>query len=153
MSDQPELQPAARWRRLVAACIDLPVVAMVAMLLALITGAYEHHEDWVGIRPQVSALLLAFSAYFIVNTFLLVRRGQSVGKRLLGIRTVRASASSPPRLLRHMLRLLPLLPVAAVFFHWIYSLSLLIDVLAMFLPAKRCLHDYLAGTDVVRVAR
>ena len=141
---------AARWRRLLAAAIDLPLVAAVAMLLALVTGAYEHHEDWQGIRPQASALMLAFSAYFAVNAYLLVRRGQSVGKRILGIRTQQVSNGALPGLWRHMLRLLPLLPVAAVFFHWIYSVSLVVDVLAIFLPGKRCLHDYLAGTQVVR---
>ena len=144
------LQPASRWRRLLAAGIDLPVVAAVAMLLALITGAYEHHQDWVGVRPQVSALLLALTAYLLVNSYLLVRRGQSLGKRLLGIRTVLESSGELPSLWRHMLRLLPLLPVAAIFFHWIYSVSLIVDVLAIFLPAKRCLHDHLARTLVVR---
>ena len=146
------LQPASRWRRLLAAGIDLPVVAAVAMLLALITGAYEHHQDWVGVRPQVSALLLALTAYLLVNSYLLVRRGQSLGKRLLGIRTVLESSGELPSLWRHMLRLLPLLPVAAIFFHWIYSVSLIVDVLAIFLPAKRCLHDYLARTHVVRAS-
>ena len=146
-------EPASRWRRLLAAVIDLPVVATVALLLALVFGAYEHHEDWVGVRPQVSALVLAAAAYLLVNGYPLIRRGQTAGKLVCGIRTLTFVAGEVPALWRHLLRLLPLLPVAAVFFHWLYSLSLLIDGLAIFLPGKRCLHDYLAGTQMVRDAQ
>lgn len=40
--------------------------------------------------------------------------------------------------------------VAGLFFSLAASLLWLIDVLFIFGPTRRCLHDYLAGTHVVR---
>ena len=143
---------APRWRRLIAAGIDLMVVGALAMFLALVTGAFEHHQDWVGIRPQLSALALAVASYMLVNFHLLMVHGQTLGKRLLGIRAVALSDNGILRVRWYLLRLLPLLPIAAIWFHWTYSLAFLVDVLPILLPAKRCLHDYIAGTWVVHSA-
>lgn len=125
------------------------VVGALAMFLALLTGAFEHHEDWVGFRPQLSALLLAFTSYLLVNFYLLKAHGQTLGKRVLGIRAVALSDNSVSGCWWYVLRVLPLLPIAAIWFHWTYSLAFVVDVLPILLPAKRCLHDYIAGTWVV----
>ena len=140
---------APRWRRLLAACIDLALVAALALILAVVIGAYEHHEDWAGLRPQLSAMGLAGVSYLLIN-FRWLRCGQTVGKRLLGIRVVAVRDNANRAFHWHLLRLLPLLPVAAVFFHIGYGMAMVIGVLPIFLPMRRCLHDFIAGTRVVR---
>lgn len=150
MSDSSQLAP--RWRRMIAAGFDLLLTGALAMFLALLTGAYEHDEDWVGIRPQLSALTLAFVSYLLINGYWLRTCGQTLGKRLLSIRAVSIRDGGIVNTWWYVLRLVPLLPAAAVFFHLAFSLAFVINLLPILLPARRCLHDYIAGTCVVRCA-
>ena len=137
---------------MIAAGIDLMLVGALAMFLAIVTGAFEHHEDWIGIRPHISALSLALVSYLLINLYWLIVRGQTLGKRILRIRTVFIRDDGVARIGWYLLRVVPLLPVAAIWFHWAYSVAFLINVLPILLPARRCLHDYLAGTKVVPIA-
>lgn len=145
------LHPAACWRRLCAAGIDFVVVGSVALCLATVTGAFEHHEDWQGMRPQVRVLGLALLSYLLVNVYLLLIAGQTLGKRLLGISMLACSDNTVAALWRYALRVLPLSCVAGI---WIdpavFGAVFVLNLLPIFGPQRRCLHDYLAHTWVVR---
>lgn len=146
------LQPAARWRRLCAAAIDFVAVLLLALLLALVTGAFEHHEDWVGVRPQVRALGLALLSYLLVNVYFLSAAGQTLGKRFLQISMLARADDSVVALWRYALRALPLCAVAGIFIDPLaFGVVFLLDLLPILGPRRRCLHDYLADTRVVRV--
>ena len=88
---------------------------------------------------------LILLALRVANLFLLVKWGQTIGKRFVGIRVVDKERDVHPgaaRLIgiRVVLNgLLGLIPFYA-----------LVDVLFIFGQERRCIHDYLAGTRVVK---
>ena len=139
---------APHWRRIVAGLIDLVLSLAIAFVLAVVTGAYEHAEDYAGMRPVVSAVLLGATSYLLLNGWLLLADGQTLGKRWLGIWVAtRAGVSARwwQLLLRSPFVYLPLLlalgPLAAI---------PLVDAALALLAPHRAGHDYLLGTAVYR---
>ena len=150
MSAAPSL--AGRGRRLVATLIDALLVPAFAILLMLATGVLEHAQDWApGGRPILRMVLLGLTSYALLNLWLLWRRGQTVGKALLGIAIVDAKTGARAALWRLFLR--------GLFFPTLYLIALppyaalfpLIDQTLIFRKDRRCGHDWVSGTAVVRV--
>jgi uncharacterized RDD family membrane protein YckC len=87
----------------------------------------------------------------VVQGYPLARTGQTWGKKLLSIRIVDLHGELPPLWRLIVLRYLPtqllsLVPVAG-------NVYALLDALFIFRQDKRCLHDIIAGTQVVNVRR
>ena len=149
--------PATLLRRFLATIIDVILVPLFALLLMLVTGAFEHAEDYAGYRPWISAVLLGVASYLCLNGWHLWRRGQTLGKAALGIEIVmQADSTQAPiwrlvciRALFFPLLYLPLL--AVIITPWLLLIPLL-DQGFIFLSARRCLHDYLCGTAVLGAA-
>jgi uncharacterized RDD family membrane protein YckC len=95
---------------------------------------------YVGLLWMVIAL--------IINGVLAYRNGQSIAKKWLGIKDVRTDGSRVSFARIFWLR--NALNVCISFIPLIGSFYGLIDVLFIFGPAKRCVHDYIADTIVVR---
>lgn len=92
--------------------------------------------------------VLAAVATLTITTILVKRNGQTIGKKLLGIKVVRKDGSKAGlgRIfwLRYLLNsVFMLIPVLG----GLYSL---VDSLFIFGSTRRCVHDYLADTIVVR---
>lgn len=85
-----------------------------------------------------------------LQAFLVVRDGQSVGKKLVGIRIVKLDGSSVRFVDGVALR--TLLPWAVGYIPYVGVWLMAIDILFIFRKNHRCLHDLLAGTRVVKVA-
>lgn len=116
--DQTPANPVAVWSAMVA------------------TGGWFY----VGVAAAVCSLTL--TAIFVH------RNGQTIGKKLVGIKVARSdeSRATVARIfwLRYLVNtLLTLIPV-------IGSLYGLVDVLMIFGRARRCCHDYIADTIVIR---
>ncbi|GAB3252883.1 RDD family protein [Chitinimonas naiadis] len=144
---------ANRWVRLGAAVID-GVILMAASWLVLggamfvLIAYFSALQDYV-VLLGILILLTGWGMYLAINGYLLHTRGQTVGKRLVGIRVVRSNgerASLANLILRRYLPfyLLGLLPFLGM-------LIILVDVLFIFGKDQRCLHDMLADTKVVMV--
>ncbi len=101
-----------------------------------------------------------------LQSFLIAWRGQSIGKLALGTRIVDAGDGRRVGFVRAVLVRTWLVWMPALLFNdaWIQSLPralvipvivgcglLIADGLTIFGKPRRCLHDYLAGTRVVRV--
>lgn len=149
-----ELELAGRGARLGASLLD-SLVLLVLVALSLGFAWYV-----LGLRfpvlPRSGGLRLAYAGqtllaallYLAVNGRLLARDGQTVGKRLCRIRIARPDGSVPSLLdsfvKRHLLfSLARLVPFAG----FLVSLA---DVLMIFRDSRKCLHDDLAGTVVVK---
>lgn len=97
----------------------------------------------------VTLLLAGLFALMLVQIWMLTTRGQTLGKRVLGVRIVRAGDEGPAGFLRAwVLRsflpgVIGLVPGIGMFFT-------LIDIVFIFRPDRRCLHDLIAGTKVVK---
>jgi uncharacterized RDD family membrane protein YckC len=92
--------------------------------------------------------LLWMVIMLIINGILAYRNGQSIAKKWLGIKDVRTDGSRVSFARIFWLR--NVLNVCISFIPLIGSFYGLIDGLFIFGPAKRCVHDYIADTIVVR---
>jgi uncharacterized RDD family membrane protein YckC len=143
------LQLATRGARLRAALIDVVLGVFLVWLVARLTSfdafATGSASMWT---PQLATPLLGIAIFLAVHGWLLVRRGQTVGKVVVKIRIVRpdGTLASPVRVLA--LRygvgwLATLVPAAGQIWG-------LLDALMIFRADHRCLHDRIADTLVVK---
>ena len=150
-----EVQLAGRMRRLLATGVDAVLVPALTMLLIMLTNVMEDAEDYAApVQIVVSVLALAVISYLLLNGYLLWQRGQTVGKALFGIQIVGHRGGGPTTTPAAFWRLVcvralffPLLFVVVV--PW-WLLVPLIDQLMIFGKSRRCLHDLVSGTSVVK---
>lgn len=135
-------------RRLVAAAIDFVVVGIAGFVLVIATGAFEDAEDYAG-NILVRIVAFGFLTYFLVNGLLLWRRSQTVGKALLGLVVVTAGTDTRAPLWRLVVRAPFFMALYGVFLGW-PGLIALVDQAFIFGGKRRCLHDLICGTGVVR---
>ena len=151
---------AGRFRRLVAAGIDLVVTAIIAFALMWPLGLFEHEQAYESVQFVMRLLGLMLGSYVLLHGWLLRRRGQTLGKLLLRIRVVsqRDSEQMPAgALLVRVFWVLVLAAILALALPPMVALGLLGlmlvgDALFIFSPGRRCLHDYLVGSQVERVS-
>lgn len=143
---------ASRSQRLGAAladtCIGMAVTLPVMMRMGLLQRLREGQPMSGGER--VLFFIFGFAVFFVINGYFLARRGQTVGKMLVGTRIVSYAEGQllpPGRLFG--LRYLPIAVVAQI--PYFGGLLWLMDVLLIFGPETRCGHDLIAGTKVVNV--
>jgi uncharacterized RDD family membrane protein YckC len=98
----------------------------------------------------LAVLGLATFALQLVQIYLVSTRGQTLGKRFLGIRIVRASDGSNPGFARAWL-LRALVPGIIGMLPTIGSVFTIVNYGFIFRADRRCLHDLLADTRVVKV--
>jgi len=141
---------ASRWRRLGASIIDSFLVFVVALVFGLLThwNLFE-----AGARSKAGYvyinMLLAVCAFLVLNGYLLVTRGQTIAKAALGIRIVRPDGGKVSAARIIGLRYLP--GVVANLIPALGGLFALIDCLLIFRESRRCLHDDIADTIVIRI--
>ena len=160
--DAATVNLATRWQRFGGAFVDGLIIGVATAPAYL--GVAEGTFAKTATGTKGSALLL-FSmtgmwgliagalllAVGIVNWTLLASRGQSLGKIAAGTRVVMLDGSRAPFTKVVVLRtwifqFLPYIPGL----NSLAGLVGLIDVLFIFRADRRCLHDQLAGTKVVR---
>lgn len=149
-----QLELADRLMRLVAVFVDSFIfggVALVFMLPVIIASAVsgadsKPSETVMGV--SMGLLMLGMLALIIVNMVMLHRSGQTIAKRLFGIRILRTDGSQCSLLRIIFARWLPVGLLGAIpFIGIIFSL---IDPLLIFRSDQRCLHDLIADTIVVK---
>jgi uncharacterized RDD family membrane protein YckC len=158
---------ATRMSRFIAAGIDGSLEVMVGLALLVLVKLLA------GVLP-VSLTLLALPVLGVLlfqcfQWVLLAQDGQTIGKRLEGIRIVRNNGAPAGFLSAVFLRSMAM-PLAAFVAQGaasatddgplglalssvaqLFDLALTVDVLLILLPPRRALHDYLAGTRVIEV--
>lgn len=150
---------AGRWTRLGAYLIDRAIEAAFvlpgAMLLGWATLMRLTQGEWpqdAGVGRTAEGILvlgLGLFIIFVIQTCLLTFRGQSLGMVFLGIRIVRHRDGSPPGFI-HAVLLRNWLINLIVSLRYIGPAFFLADALFIFRPDRRCLHDIIADTKVVR---
>ncbi len=150
------LELVGRWRRLWGGIIDGLLFSLTG-LPAMVAGTRPFRiEVAIGRSPlQLSdtsragvissgafLLVLALQSYFIYT------RGQSVGKQACSSRIVGIDGQRAPLVRAVVLRTWA--PLALPMLPWVGGLLAAVDVLFVFRRDRRCLHDLVAGTRVVR---
>lgn len=149
---EPGLSPEARvpanaTQRLLATLIDwvfygsFSAVSLIAVsLMGALRGDYEIVDPALVLATGLTGLA------FLVNLALMARRGQTVGKLLIGVRVADMKTGQVPSFLRVLLlRVLPL---------WVLScfspILIGVELVMLYLKDGRTICDYMAGTQVVR---
>lgn len=73
-------------RRFTATIIDFVLVPPVALFMMLATGVMETAEAYVMPQPVIRIFALVFVSYLLLNGYLLMIKGQTIGKRLMKIK-------------------------------------------------------------------
>ena len=154
VADVAQMDLAGRGERLLAAIID-GLLLMALMLPLMFVGGYWQAGMEAGMRGesvpfglQLMWLAIGFGVFALVQGIPLSRTGQTWGKRLLGIKIVDLDGEKPQlgRLLA--LRYLPVQLATGIPF--IGGLIGVVNVLLIFRGDRRCGHDLIAGTQVVK---
>jgi uncharacterized RDD family membrane protein YckC len=110
-------------------------------------------EPSPGIKGYLTGIAMAILSSLIflaINGRALARDGQTIGKRLNGIQIVKMDGSIPSLWDSFLIRYFCLMLIYQVpIFGGVVSL---VGPLMIFRSSRRCLHDELAGTVVVKVA-
>lgn len=146
-------------QRLGASLLDgvAALVALLPMILALgtagfLAAAQGNDPTSAEVEPNMGLMALSgvlFLVLLVINLFWLIKRGQSIGKRIVGIRIVGLESDANPGgvktvVLRGIVNgIIGAVPVLG----GLYSL---VDILFIFTKDRRCLHDLIAGTRVVQ---
>jgi uncharacterized RDD family membrane protein YckC len=142
---------AGRSRRLFATIIDLIVTPIVGVAIMLVTGILESAEAYASTEQTVArVLLLAVSSYFVVHGWLLFSRSQSLGKSLLRIMIVDNGSGEPASFWKLILLRLWALPLIYLLAIPMAAIIPILDQVFIFGKSRRCLHDYLCSTKVVK---
>lgn len=156
VSENDEL--AGRFTRFAAAMVDGVLIMGITMPVMFATGFFARTQaQQVGSVEQIGMSLFSMAVMLALNGYLLATRGQTIGKLLTKIQIVEAQSGGLLPFLRvYVYRYLWMFPL--VFFvafipgtvdDGLLNLIALIDALFIFGAARRCLHDYIAGSKVV----
>lgn len=146
---------ASRASRLKARLADYALVFTLGVGGAL---ALPLTAGMPGMRPVAGVLalllLLGLAALGVTQLYLLAARGQTLGKRWMGIRIAKADSGANGGLTANIL-LRAVAPVLVSGGVQLLSKGLgglfgLADILCIFRDDRRCLHDLIAGTVVVK---
>lgn len=152
VADTPEVvaagELAGRGSRFLASLIDGLLAGGLSVGAGLLLGLNIWKQTDLSVLQMASVYLLAFLGVCVFQGWPLYRRGQTLGKMALRIRIARADGSPAGvgRTLGVRIGLfwaLGLIPV-------IGALISLVDALLIFRESRRCLHDLVADTVVVK---
>lgn len=141
---------ASRWSRLGGAIIDALIAMTALWVVSLIT-------PWNIFDPSKADLMrfslvdgvLGFALFLAVQGYPLATASQTWGKKLLGMRIVRPDGSAIP-----FGRLIGLRYGVPALFSVVPALAQLwglVNALFIFRESRRCLHDSIADTIVIKV--
>jgi len=149
VEDSTEL--AERGTRLGGAIIDGVIYGLVFWGAILALGLFDRiasQTENLAVLGQL--LVLSIACFLVLNGYLLAKHGQTIGKRILDMRIV--SVDDNKILPIWKLISLRYLPVWIVGYIPVVGPVLgLIDPLFIFREDRRCVHDLIAGTKVIKV--
>lgn len=140
---------ATRWQRFWASLIDGLIVAVVTIPVIYLTGGFEDLVE--GGQPSFGYTLLiglvSIIVFVLINGKLLLQKGQTVGKKILKTKIVDSDNNPPSQ--THLIK-----RYSVYFFlrmvPYIGPILSLINILLIFGKNKKCGHDYVADTLVIK---
>jgi len=157
VSSPGEIELANRLTRLGASILDgliqLVVIIPIFAILASFTIGFDLEAINIFIAGNlllwtVLVLVVSITVFLAINFRLLRNNGQTVGKRICNIKIVR-SDGSPADVQRIVIfRYLPIWIVSQI--PVIGNVLVLVDPLFIFRESRKCLHDDIADTIVIK---
>lgn len=145
---------AGRGRRLGGALIDGFLLMLVVIPFVMLTGIWDRQMVTMDptIMDAVYSGVFGMGIFLLINGYLLMKSGQTVGKRMLNMQIVAVSDN----------KILPIGKLVGLRYlpQWVVSqlpvvggICGLVNVLFIFGKDRRCVHDYIAGTKVIMLHR
>ena len=149
VAENVEEQLAGRGERFLAAIIDTIILLAILLPVMFATGYFEQAaRGEVGIGKMISYGFAGFLVFLIVQGWPLNQSAQTWGKKVLGIRIALLDGTQPTFGTLILKRYLPVQVAGAI---PVLGLVLsLINVLLIFRGDRRCGHDLIAGTQVLK---
>jgi uncharacterized RDD family membrane protein YckC len=142
-------KPADLFERFIAKSIDyflqLVVPFATGLMLAMITSLIVENEN-TSMAVYTTTLLVLAIGVAVVQWILIARRGQSMGKHFMRIRLANRHNDNVPDFAQSVVIRLWLVNLMNIVFPVFY----LIDVCLIVFEDRRCVHDIMAGTRVIR---
>lgn len=141
--------------KVIAFACSLPGFLVIG--LSVLQDVLIHHGDVspeVAGRVMLGALLLTVfgGALLVVQCWLLTTRGQTIGKRVFGVRIVNVDDDTNPGFVKAVLLRWFVPGLITVFLNFVLLgyIFFLVDSCFIFRRDHRCIHDLIAGTRVVK---
>ena len=140
---------AGRGARLGAAIIDSLIMVVIWAPVMFFTGYFRRAaEGSLGVGTMVGYAIAGFIVFVLVQSYPLANRGQTWGKRMLAIRIATLDGGQPTLGTLLLRRYLPIQAISSI--PLLGGLLSIANVLFIFRADRRCVHDLIAGTKVVR---
>lgn len=143
---------ASRGSRFVASIVDALTILPITLPLMYFTGGFEGVFE--GQQPSLiytlTMALVGMAIFLVIHGKIILRDGQSWGKKSQNIKIVTIEGDHADiKCLAKRYGFywgVPQVPVVG-------PLINMVNILFIFAKSKRCLHDHVAGTKVVRVVK
>lgn len=137
--------------RLLSSIIDALIIGVPLFSIAFIWFGLEEYLYILQNHMLIyilASICISQGFYLLINGRLLYKYGQSVGKKLLGIKIVDLENNIPVfykiYFIRYFLTMIyPIIPLFGVILS-------MVNYLFIFRKDRRCIHDHLAGTKVIK---
>ena len=137
-------------------CCLLPGMLMMSAKVVAQGARTIDQLDPATLVGSTHVMQLGLFAALAVQTCMLAIRSQNIGMLLVGLRVVRISDDQPAGFVYGSL-LRFLVPISPIFMSGLISILglvlLCVDYCFMFRDDRRCLHDLIAGTKVIKVIK
>jgi len=153
-----EFELAGRFIRLGANLLDgliqlVALIPIVAIIILFTIGFNENTLDVLvamedSILLQLLSLVLGIAIFLAINYRLLRNYGQTIGKRICNIKIVRSDGSTADVQRIVLYRYLPVWIITQI--PAIGAIFALVDALLIFRESRKCLHDDIADTIVIK---
>ena len=144
---------ATRDQRLKAAIVDGVISAILVLPMMYFAGVFNYSAR--GEKPpfllSLAMVAAGFALFVALHGYFLKRDGQTLGKKAVGIRIVDLNGDIPKFSKVLLGRYLSI--SAAGLIPFVGHFVTLIDALFIFRSDRRCIHDMIAGTKVVKVKK
>jgi uncharacterized RDD family membrane protein YckC len=144
---------ATRGRRAMAASVDSLVALLVSVPLVFHFKFIERlmQGEEIPFSVELEFEVLGFLLFMLVNAWFLARNGQTLGKKLLGIRIATLDGGIPSLWRNIVLRYATV--SFATMLPYVGYIVYFIDPIFIYRADRRCIHDLIAGTKVLRITR
>lgn len=144
---------ADRSTRLIAAFIDglimLVVMLPVTLVLGSLLGVFNGESLIRTLIYTVISGVVGFAAFIVIQGRGLNATGQTIGKKLMNIRIV-TDAGTKPEFMDLLIKRYGVMWIIGII-PYVGGLVSLVNVLLIFRENRKCLHDDIAGTKVIKV--
>lgn len=133
---------------LVQAVLVLPASFALGLMLIMAPGAEGENSLALQLMGTVATFIIG-AVFLLINGYLLATRGQTVGKILLKTKIVSDRGEQLPLNQLVLKRYLPIWLLTSI--PMVGPLLGLVNALAIFRDSRKCVHDDIAGTKVIKL--